>query len=114
MRALLEFYQASPQGPAVGRGCLLCNTAIELGPADPSGAGHVQRYFENLSSAFRAALEGARERGELKPGVEPAEVAQFFTTSVLGMFVMLRAQAPAAAVSQAARVAIDHLEGLRA
>ena len=112
VRALLEFFAAASEGPASGRGCLLCNTAVELGPDDPSGAGFVQRYFERLCSAFRAALDNAHGRGELRPFVEPGAEAGFFTASVLGMFVMLRAKAPPTVVEDAARIAIEHLEAL--
>jgi TetR/AcrR family transcriptional repressor of nem operon len=113
IRTLLQFFGKAEQSPASGRGCLLCNTAVELGPADPSGAKFVQRYFERVSEAFYAALENARAKGELSPSVEPRAEAGFFTASVLGMFVMLRAKAPPTVIEDAARVAVDHLEALR-
>jgi TetR/AcrR family transcriptional repressor of nem operon len=114
IRALLEFYALASESPAWGRGCLLCNTAVELGPVDPSGAGFVQRYFERLSGAFHAALNNAHREGELRASVDPRAEADFFTASVLGLFVMLRAEAPPTAIESAARVAIEHLEALRA
>lgn len=113
-RALLEFFGSARASPASGRGCLLCNTAVELGPEDPSGAGFVQRYFERISEAFYTALDNARCKGELHRAVDPHEEAGFFTASVLGLFVMLRAKAPPAVIESAARVAIAHLEALRA
>ena len=113
VRALLEFFGAAGRGPASGRGCLLCNTAVEFGPEDPSGAGFVQRYFERLSKAFHAALRNARDQGELRRSVDPREEAGFFTASVLGLFVMVRAKAPPTVIERAARVAIEHLEALR-
>jgi TetR/AcrR family transcriptional repressor of nem operon len=114
IRALLEFYALASESPAWGRGCLLCNTAVELGPVDPSGAGFVQRYFERLSEAFHAALNNAHREGELRASVDPRAEADFFTASVLGLFVMLRAEAPPTVIESAARVAIEHLEALRA
>jgi hypothetical protein len=45
--------------------------------------------------------------------VEPRTEASFFTASVLGIFVMLRAQATPAVIEDAAHVAIGHLESLR-
>ena len=114
VRALLDFYGGASGGPASGRGCLLCNTAVELGPEDPSGAGFVQRYFARLSGAFGTALGNAKRSGELRRSVNPRAEASFFTASVLGLFVMLRAKAPATAVERAARVAIEHVETLQA
>ncbi|MBW2507804.1 MAG: TetR/AcrR family transcriptional regulator [Deltaproteobacteria bacterium] len=113
VRALLEFFGAAAGGPASGRGCLLCNTAVELGPEDPSGAGFVRRYFKRLSGAFDAALRNARVRGDLRPDVDPRAEASFFTASVLGLFVMLRAKAPRRVIESATQMAIEHLEGLR-
>ena len=113
VRALLEFYASESEGSAAGRGCLLCNTAIELGGHDPSGAGFVQRYFVNLSRAFYNALDNAHGRGELHSSVDPHEEAEFLTASVLGLFVMLRASAPPTVIENAARAAIRHLETLR-
>jgi TetR/AcrR family transcriptional repressor of nem operon len=112
VRALLDFFGSAGKGPASGRGCLLCNTAVELGPDDPSGAGFVRRYFQRLSRAFHRALDNAHGKGELCRSVDPREEANFFTASVLGLFVMLRAKAPPTVIESAARVAIEHLEAL--
>jgi TetR/AcrR family transcriptional repressor of nem operon len=114
IRALLEFHARADQSPGWGRGCLLCNTAVEFGPRDPSGAGFVQRYFERLSHAFHAALRNARDEGELPASVDPRVQAHFLTAPVLGLFVMLRAEAPPAAIRGAAEAAIAHLEALTA
>lgn len=113
IRALLEFFGSEAEGHAAGRGCLLCNTAVEFGPDDPSGAGHVQRYFERLSDAFHAALDNAHDDGDLLRSMDAREQASFFTAAVLGLFVMLRAKAPPAVIQSAARVAVEHLDGLR-
>jgi len=112
VRELLEFFGAAGESPAWGRGCLLCNTAVEFGPDDPGGAGFVQRYFERLSAAFDTALNNARREGELRESVVPRDEAGFFTASVLGLFVMLRAKAPPSVIKRAARVATEHLDAL--
>jgi TetR/AcrR family transcriptional regulator, transcriptional repressor for nem operon len=112
IRALLEFFGSASKSPAWGRGCLLCNTAVELGPDDPSGAGFVQRYFERLSKAFHAALRNAHANGELAAPANTRDEASFFTASVLGLFVMLRAKAPPKIIKGAVRVAVGRLEAL--
>ena len=112
VRALFGFFGTAGESPASGRGCLLCNTAVEFGPDDPSGAGFVERYFGRLSKAFYDALNNARRQGELRRAVDPREEANSFTASVLGLFVMLRAKAPPTVIESAARIAIEHLEAL--
>jgi AcrR family transcriptional regulator len=114
IRALLEFYGEAADGPAVGRGCFLCNTAVEFGRRDPSGQEFVQRYFARLSNAFRSALENAKAKNDLSTTVDTEKEASFFTASVLGMFVLLRAEASTTLIKGAAQVATDHLETLLA
>ena len=114
VRALLEFYASAGKGPASGRGCLLCNTAVEFGPEDPNGAGFVQRYFKYLSKTFFKALRNAHGKGELRDSIALKKEADYFTASTLGLFVMIRAKAPPAVIKNAASMAIEHLEGLRA
>lgn len=112
VRALLEFYGTAGEGPASGRGCLLCNTAVEFGPEDPSGARFVRRYFARLSEAFHAALKNAHSQGGVRCSVDIRKEANFFTAAILGLFVMLRAKAPPVVIESAAQVAIEHLEAL--
>jgi TetR/AcrR family transcriptional repressor of nem operon len=114
IRTLFEFFGAAESSPGLGRGCLFCNTAVEFGPHDPSGAGFVQQYFERISGAFRTALGNAKAEGRIDRLVVIDREASFFTSAVLGMFVMLRAKAPTAIFEGAAQAAISHLESLRA
>jgi len=112
IRSLFEYLASAINGPATGRGCLLCNTAVEFGPEDPGGAGFVQQYFERLSKAFYQALNNTYSNGGLQSSVSPREEADFFTASTLGLFVMIRAKAPPAIITNAAKTAVEHLEGL--
>ena len=111
---LLECYATAATGSASGRGCFLCNTAIEYGPRDPSGAGFVERYFQRVSRAFLMALTNASERGEVGRSIDPESEADYLTATVLGLFVMLRAAAPPSVVQTAAHTAIKHVQSLRA
>lgn len=110
---LLDFYGAAGRGPAAGRGCLLCNTAVEFGPEDPGGAGFVERYFARLKSAFTNALTNARDRGEVDQNINLDGEVSHLTSAVLGLFVMIRAKAAAETISDAASSVTAHLEALR-
>ncbi|MEM7343941.1 MAG: hypothetical protein AAF485_06835, partial [Chloroflexota bacterium] len=87
--------------------------ALLAGPADPTGSEFIQRYFERLSKAFYKALDNAHSKGELRDAVALREEADFFTASTLGMFVMIRANAPSAIIENAAQIAVKHLEELQ-
>jgi TetR/AcrR family transcriptional regulator, transcriptional repressor for nem operon len=110
--ALFQFYASAVEGQGYGRGCLLCNTAVELGPADPTGEGQVGRYFERLSRAFLSPLQNAQHMGQVRPDVDVTAAADFLTAAALGIFVMLRAQAPRAQVVNGARMAVSFVGAL--
>ena len=112
IRALLRFFAEAGTGVASGRGCLLCNTAVEFGPQDPSGAEFVQRYFHRISSAFINALSNAKESGDLAAGIDPRSEANLFTAGVLGIFVMIRAQAEPELIRGSCRIYEERLEAV--
>ncbi len=112
IRMLLEFFGKAEESPAFGRGCLLCNTAVEFGPDDPGGDKFIQQYFGRISRAFGSALSNAAKSGDISSTVNRQEEADFFTATVLGLFVMLRAKAPGSAIKNAANSGIHHLESL--
>ena len=110
--AVLDFYGKAGDGPAVGRGCLLCNTAVEFGPEDSIGSSAVQRYFHRLSGAFRNALKNARLQGRIQTTTDTDSEADLLTSVVLGLFVLIRAKAPAAMIRQAAETATVRIKDL--
>ncbi|MCH8978836.1 MAG: TetR/AcrR family transcriptional regulator [Armatimonadetes bacterium] len=112
IRSLIEFFAASASGSGSGRGCLLCNTAVELGPEDPGGQSFVRRYFDRLSGGFQNALQNAQRAGVVRTTVDPLDESRFLTASVLGIFVMLRAQAAPEVIEGAAHVALQHLDSI--
>jgi TetR/AcrR family transcriptional repressor of nem operon len=111
--ALFQRFAASVPGPASGRGCMLCNTAVELGGSDSDEEPMVGRYFERLQGAFKNALDGGRRAGELAEGVDTRDEARFLTATALGIFVMVRARATTRAVREAVRAARRHLQALQ-
>lgn len=112
IRDLFLFLGTASNGSFSGRGCLMCNTSVEFGPEYPTVGEFVPRYFERLSGAFYKALSNAHSKGELRNSVALREKADFFTASTLGLTVMIRAKASPAIVENAAKMAIEHLEGL--
>ncbi|MCA9507054.1 MAG: TetR/AcrR family transcriptional regulator [Leptospiraceae bacterium] len=113
IQTLLQFYSAALSGPVAGIGCLLCNTAIEFGPEDPGDAGYIEKYFKRISNAFRSALQNASRQGDIPESVSIEQEADFFTSVVLGFFVMIRANASQEMLQRAAAAAVQHLENLR-
>ena len=104
IREAFAGYAAASEGWARGRGCLLCNTAVERAAIDPGARRHVDAYLERLTRAFRHALGNARRRGELDPDVDLDEHASFFAMALVGVAALIRAEAPPELVRAACRV----------
>lgn len=67
-------------------GCLMCNTAAELGPHDPEAAAKVTAHLDLLARAFHTLL--LRDPGSVDA---PEDVAQFLATTVYGIGLLVRA-----------------------
>ena len=92
-RAFSDYASAS-EGWFNGRGCLMCNTAVERGPLDPGSGRYVTAYLRRIRSAFRHALENAQRRGELRATSDLDQLAAFLTTTLIGVAASIRAEAP--------------------
>ncbi len=110
IREAFSAYAAESEGWARGRGCLLCNTAVERAALDPGARRHVDAYLERLTRAFRHALGNARRSGDLHPGANLDELASFFTMALVGVAAVIRAEAAPELVQAACRVATSVLD----
>lgn len=109
--AFAGYASISGEDWARGRGCMMCNTAVERAALDPAAGRFVDAYLQRLTRAFRHALRNARAAGEIDAGADLDELASFFTTALIGVAASIRAEAPAAQVQAACRVATSVLDG---
>ena len=57
-------YASASEGWFRGRGCLMCNTAVERGALDPASGRYAAAYLSRINRAFRHALENGRRAGD--------------------------------------------------
>ena len=94
IRQAFEGYASASEGWARGRGCLLCNSAVERGALD-TGTGHfVDAYLARINEAFRNALENAKRTGDIDEAANMEQLAGFFATMLIGVAASIRAEAP--------------------
>ena len=88
--AALRAYFNEILGRTERRGCLLINTAIELGSADP----HCQRlltdYYDRIAAAFARALRQGQAEGSVRVGLEPDATARWLLRTLQGVSVGAR------------------------
>ncbi|MEO1059883.1 MAG: TetR/AcrR family transcriptional regulator [Actinomycetota bacterium] len=106
-------YADASDGWAQGRGCLLCNTAVERGALDPGAGRHVAAYLERLTNAFAHALGNGVRTGEVDADADIDALAAYFTMALIGVAACIRAEAPSHQVKAACAVATGILDDLR-
>lgn len=110
IRAVFTSYGSASRGWARGRGCLMCNTAVERAALDPGAGRYVAAYLDRLTRAFHHALRNASRDAQIDPDADLDELAAFFTMSLVGVAAVIRAEAPPAVVQAACRVATSVLD----
>jgi TetR/AcrR family transcriptional repressor of nem operon len=110
IRAAFDGYAAESDGWFRGRGCLMCNTAVERAALDPDSRRHVDAYLTRLTRAFRHALGNARDADDIEGDVDLDELAAFFTMALIGVAALVRAEASPDEVRAAVRVATGVLD----
>ena len=113
IREAFDSYAAASDGWVRGRGCLLCNTAVERAALDPGSERHVAAYLDRLTRAFRHALDNGQQTGDLDPSADLDDLAAFFTMALIGVVACIRAKAPPEQVRAACRVATSTLDAHR-
>jgi TetR/AcrR family transcriptional repressor of nem operon len=109
IRAFFRGIRDHLRQPEGRRGCLMCNTAVELGPFDPASAERVRRHFRRVRAAFAHALKNARRTGELGREVDVAASADYLLGVAQGAFVLARSGLGLAAIERFLDTALKQL-----
>lgn len=105
VRDVLNAFPAFARTGDVLPGCLITNTATELAPTPDTSHQSMARYIDRLTDAFTNALQNSTTG---TPDV--TAMARFLTTTMLGMFVMIRAQTSTHVLQDTVDTALDYIE----
>lgn len=89
------------------RGCLIANTAMELGAVDPIIARRVEAYTSDMEMSFQTFLMRAKEQGSLKIEHSVQEVARFLLSMRNGLLVLGKSASHRKVLEDAAKVAMS-------
>ena len=91
----------------------MCNSATERSAHDEATRNIVDSYVDRISAAFTNALRNALNRGDIKSDINLEEEGSYFTTTILGFFVLLRSQTGDKVIKPAMSRALRHLNELK-
>jgi len=94
-------------------GCLMCHTASEVSPHIRSVARIVSSYLDDLRVLLRRACVNARKRGEVRPGTDADQMADYLAGAVLGLMALARSPAPRTALTHYVDGVVGFLRSLQ-
>ena len=87
--ARLMRYASHPPGPKKGpSGCLMTNTALEIGLSDPDVAAEVKRLFRGIEKILTAAAKRGQEREEITDQFSSAAIGQSLANTINGIRIL--------------------------
>jgi AcrR family transcriptional regulator len=84
----VRFASRTPDLNECPAGCLMANTALELGLDDPEVAEEVRRMFRGIEKLLAAAVRKAQEHGEISKGLDTVAVAQSLANTINGIRIL--------------------------
>ena len=110
--AIRQFFLGLVEAPLerLRRGCLLTNSAVELGMEDAQVAALIRGAFRRVEQVFCARLVEAKRVGQLTDGVQPEALARLLITVLQGIRVMSRVGADRVAMRDAVKSALSGIK----
>ena len=90
-------------------GCLVTNTAVEVGTQDAEIASHVRDSFRRRIALFEAAVKRAQAAGEIDAAKDARTLAEFLELTVQGIRVGVKSAPDEAPLLRAVEVALSAL-----
>jgi TetR/AcrR family transcriptional repressor of nem operon len=89
LTALRRYFQYVIDNADV-RGCLVANTAVELGEDDRDCQALIEAYYARLQQAFAAAIESGQQARQVRADLPATAVAQLLVHAAQGLSVSAR------------------------
>jgi TetR/AcrR family transcriptional repressor of nem operon len=111
-----SFFRAIQRAGATAQnrvGCLMINTSSEVSPHIRSVARIVSSFLDDLRALLRRACLNGKTRGDLRPGTDVDQVADYLVGSVLGLWTVARSPVRAATLRHYVDGVLAFLDGLQ-
>jgi len=92
------------------KGCMVVNSATELGPSDPEIAEIVRENQQRVEQVLSELFTEAQQKGEIGTDLRPEALARFYYNTFSGLRVMGRANPDAAIYQDVVDVALRVIE----
>ena len=110
IKELIQFFRSTYRVEGIPNpGCLLTNTATQIGAGDPDVQRKVEAGFSILRDAFASEIRLAQARGLASADLSPEVAAEFLLTAYQGLLVRVRQGAAAKVLDATVRMTVGAL-----
>ena len=85
---VLRFASQAPGSKNYPPGCLMANTALELGLDDPGVAEEIRRMFRGVEKMLATAVRKAQAQGEISKNLDCVAVGQSLENTINGIRIL--------------------------
>ena len=85
---VMRFATQAPDSKNCPSGCLMANTALELGLNDPGVAAEIRRMFRAIEKMFAAAVRRAQAQGEISKNLDSVAIGQSLANTISGIRIL--------------------------
>jgi TetR/AcrR family transcriptional repressor of nem operon len=108
VKELTKFFRSTYEVEGIpNAGCLLTNTAAEIGAGDPEIQGKVEEGFSILREAFALQMRHAQSQGLAPLDLAPETAAEFLLSAYQGLLIRVRNGTPAKILDETVRITIE-------
>jgi TetR/AcrR family transcriptional regulator, transcriptional repressor for nem operon len=85
---VMRFVSQAPESTNCPPGCLMANTALELGPNDPGVAEEIRKMFRGVEKMLAAAVRKAQAQGEISKNLDCVAIGQALANTISGIRIL--------------------------
>jgi TetR/AcrR family transcriptional repressor of nem operon len=85
---VMQYASQPPRATHSPSGCLMANTALEIGLRDPDVAVEVKKLFRSTEKTLAIAVKRGQERGEITTRFDAAAIAQSLANTINGIRIL--------------------------
>jgi len=90
IRAFLLYFANGAREGEENRGCLINNTAVELGLADPEIGAIVEKTHREVEALLTEVIADAQRKGFARADLRPRETARGLLATAVGLSILVR------------------------
>jgi TetR/AcrR family transcriptional regulator, transcriptional repressor for nem operon len=85
---VMRFVTQASKSKSCPPGCLMANTALELGLSDPDVAAEIRSMFRGVEKILAAAVSKAQAQGEIDKSLNCVAIAQSLANTISGIRIL--------------------------